>query len=79
MAPAQRCVNRTPSSCGNVVKKWLASVSKVSGRSSYSGPDAAAVVVDGVVAAEQDAVVAAEPVVVELVRESLMPCRSPSR
>src|SRR5690606_17635396 len=23
ITPAQRCVNRTPSSCGNVVKKWL--------------------------------------------------------
>ena len=37
MTPAQRWLNRTPSSCGKVVKKWLASVSKLSRRSSYSG------------------------------------------
>ena len=36
MAPAQRWVNRGPSSCGKVVKKWLASFWNVSGRFSYS-------------------------------------------
>ena len=35
IAPAHRCENFSPSSCGNVVKKWLASRSNDSGRSSY--------------------------------------------
>ena len=67
IAPAQRCVNRTPSSCGKVVRKWLARRSNVSGRSSYSGRTFRPGVVHRVVAAEQDAAVGAEPVVVELV------------
>ena len=34
IAPAHWWVKRRPSSCGNVVKKWLASRAHVSGRSS---------------------------------------------
>ncbi len=49
------------------MKKWAASFSNVRGRCSNSGPDAAAVVVDGVVASPQDAAVGRASVVVEAV------------
>ena len=41
IAPPQRCVNRTPSSCGNVAKKCWASRPNVASWSSRRGADAA--------------------------------------
>ena len=67
MAPPQAFVNSSPASCGKVVKKCCDRRAKVSGRHSRRGVDLAAEVVDGVVAAPQDAVVLGQPVVVELV------------
>ncbi len=67
IAPAQRCVNRRPSSCGKVVRKWLASRSNVARAAPRTRRGRGGRVVHRVVAAEQDAAVGAEPVVVELV------------
>ncbi len=59
IAPAQRCVNRRPSSCGNVVKKCEASLAEASpGDPRSPARTLPAVVVHRVVAAEQDPVVA---------------------
>ena len=57
IAPAQRWLNRMPSSCGNVVKKWLARRLERRRPLLVLGAHAPAVVVHRVVAAEQDAVV----------------------
>ena len=67
MTPPHAWVKRSPSSCGKVAKKCSASTAKVSGLALEPLVGAAAEVVDGVVAAPEDAPVVGEPVVVEQV------------
>ena len=67
MAPPQVWVNRTPCSCGKVVKKCSEQPGERLGVAVEPVGHLVAEVVDRVVAAPQDAVVRCEPVVVELV------------